>query len=95
MGTELVHNGWDFDNFERGTGCVKGTMTYVIKDDLMVEPATPSSFMASLIKAGLNDLSGFEERIVKVGLDEVISYFSSLSLYFIHFFFCKVDIRLR
>ncbi|KAJ8620825.1 hypothetical protein MRB53_029354 [Persea americana] len=55
-------------------GFVKGgTATYMVTDDLEVMPMSTISSIALLTKFKVRDVGAFEEKVVEVGMEEVLS----------------------
>ncbi|XXG80999.1 hypothetical protein AAC387_Pa09g1735 [Persea americana] len=54
-------------------GFVKGVVTYMVMDDLEVTPMSTISSIALLTKFNVRDLGALEEKVVKVGVEEVLS----------------------
>lgn len=61
-----------------GRGFVRGVVTYMVMDDLEVMPMSTISSIALLTKFNVRDVGALEEKVVKVGVEEV---FYSLSIY--------------
>ena len=59
----------------KADGLVAGTATYTVKDDLSITPASSVSSIALLAQSGVKDLSALQERIVKIGKEEVAYLF--------------------
>jgi hypothetical protein len=59
----------------KADGLVAGTATYTVKDDLSITPASSVSSIALLAQSGVKDLSMLQERIVKIGKEEVVCLF--------------------
>ncbi|XP_047328866.1 uncharacterized protein LOC124932293 [Impatiens glandulifera] len=53
-----------------GGGFVKGVVTYMVMDDLMVSPMSTISSIVLLNKFNIKDVSSLEERLVHLGVDE-------------------------
>ncbi|XP_076924073.1 uncharacterized protein LOC143586398 [Bidens hawaiensis] len=55
-----------------GGGFVKGPVTYMVMDDLVVSPMPTSTFSSINLfnKLNINDLASVEERVVRVGTNE-------------------------
>jgi hypothetical protein len=68
MGVEMKH-------VKADDGLVSGTATYTVKDDLSITPASSVSSIAMLAQSGVKDLSTLQERIVKIGKEEVAYLF--------------------
>ncbi|XP_077245030.1 uncharacterized protein LOC143884992 [Tasmannia lanceolata] len=51
-------------------GFVKGLLTYMVTDDLVVTPMSTISSITLLNKFNVNDISILEEKVVKVGVNE-------------------------
>ena len=52
-------------------GYVKGVVTYVVMDDLVVKPMSTTSNITLLQKFNVKEISALEERVVHLGMDEV------------------------
>ena len=52
-------------------GYVKGVVTYVVMDDLVVKPMSTTSNITLLQKFNVREISALEERVVHLGMDEV------------------------
>ena len=75
-------------------GYVKGVVTYMVMDDLVMKPMSTISSIALLEKFSVKEVGALEERVVDLGMDEVyiyICYLFCFSLsykpYFVHFDF--------
>jgi hypothetical protein len=64
-------------------GYVKGVITYMVMDDLEVKPMSTISSITLLTKFNVRDLTAVEEKVVDLGMDEVI--YSSHSLLSLHY----------
>ncbi|XP_058099060.1 uncharacterized protein LOC131243599 [Magnolia sinica] len=53
-----------------GGGCVKGVVTYMVMDDLVVAPMASVSSISLLNKYQVRDVSVLKEKVVEVGIDE-------------------------
>jgi hypothetical protein len=66
-------------------GYVKGLITYMVMDDLEVKPMSTISSITLLTKFNVKDLGSVEEKMVDLGMDEVIysshPLLSALQLY--------------
>ncbi|XVE69087.1 hypothetical protein DITRI_Ditri09bG0122000 [Diplodiscus trichospermus] len=51
----------------------KGVVTYMVMDDLMVEPVSTISSVALLYSFKIKDIGVLQEKIIKIGLDEASS----------------------
>ncbi|XP_059458470.1 uncharacterized protein LOC132188077 [Corylus avellana] len=51
-------------------GYVRGTVTYMVTDDLEVKPLSTNSLVTLLSQFSLNDIRDLEEKVVDVGMDE-------------------------
>ncbi|RWR95479.1 DUF674 domain-containing protein [Cinnamomum micranthum f. kanehirae] len=56
-----------------GRGFVRGVVTYMVMDDLEVMPMSTISSIALLTKFNVRDVGALEEKVVKVGVEEVVS----------------------
>ncbi|XP_059458477.1 uncharacterized protein LOC132188083 [Corylus avellana] len=54
-------------------GYVKGVITYMVMDDLEVKPMSTISSITLLTKFNVRDLGSIEEKVVDLGIDEVLS----------------------
>ncbi|RWR95480.1 DUF674 domain-containing protein [Cinnamomum micranthum f. kanehirae] len=54
-------------------GFVRGVVTYMVMDDLEVTPMSTISSIALLTKFNVRDVGALEEKVVKVGAEEVLS----------------------
>jgi hypothetical protein len=52
-------------------GYVKGTVTYMVMDDLEVKPSSPTTLVSLFDKFNVKNIDDIEERVVDVGMDEV------------------------
>ena len=52
-------------------GYVKGVVTYMVMDDLVVKPMSTISSIALLQKFSIKEVGALEERVVDLGMDEV------------------------
>ena len=55
-------------------GYVKGVVTYMVMDDLVVKPMSTISSIALLQKFSVKEVGALEERVVDLGMDEVYIY---------------------
>ncbi|GJX48349.1 tyramine N-feruloyltransferase 4/11-like protein [Tanacetum coccineum] len=55
---------------EEGGGYVKGIVTYMVMDDLVVAPMSTISSINLLNKFNIKDLSALQEKVVQIGMDE-------------------------
>ena len=70
-----------WDNYPMGKGChLQRPRTYLVNDDLSVEPYCFSSIYYSLHVQGIQ-ISDVEEVELKIGLKEVLNYFSLCRLW--------------
>ncbi|RWR95482.1 DUF674 domain-containing protein [Cinnamomum micranthum f. kanehirae] len=53
-------------------GFVRGVVTYMVMDDLEVTPMSTISSIALLTKFNVRDVGALEEKVVKVGVEEVL-----------------------
>ncbi|XP_058099059.1 uncharacterized protein LOC131243598 isoform X11 [Magnolia sinica] len=53
-----------------GGGCVKGVVTYMVMDDLVVTPMSTISSISLLNKYQVKDVSALKEKVVEVGMNE-------------------------
>ncbi|XWS07822.1 hypothetical protein CRYUN_Cryun41cG0024600 [Craigia yunnanensis] len=53
-------------------GFVKGVVTYMVMDDLMVEPMSTISSIALLNRFNVKDIGALEEKTIKFGMDEAV-----------------------
>ncbi|KAK9059760.1 hypothetical protein SSX86_020464 [Deinandra increscens subsp. villosa] len=53
-----------------GGGFVKGLVTYMVMDDLVVSPMSTISNITLLNKFNIKDLGGLEEKVVHMGMNE-------------------------
>ena len=59
-------------SFTREEGYVKGSVTYIVMNDLEVMASSSGTLIVSLlIQFNVNDIRDIEERVVDVGMDEV------------------------
>nr|GEV67027.1 hypothetical protein [Tanacetum cinerariifolium] len=56
-----------------GSGFVKGVVTYIIMDDLVIAPMSTISSMTLLNKFSIKDVSALEEKVVQLGMNEGFS----------------------
>ncbi|KAI3695867.1 hypothetical protein L1987_78870 [Smallanthus sonchifolius] len=66
----------------KGGGFVKGLVTYMVMDDLVVTPMTAISSITSLNKFNINDLGALEEKVVHIGMNE---FAAASTRYHFHF----------
>jgi hypothetical protein len=52
-------------------GYVKGTVTYMVMDDLEVKPSSPTTLVSLFAKFNVKNIGDIEEKVVDVGMDEV------------------------
>lgn len=55
-----------------GGGFVKGVVTYMVMDNLEVRPMSTISSITLLNKFNIKDVTGLEEKVVKLGMDEAV-----------------------
>ncbi|KAI8539912.1 hypothetical protein RHMOL_Rhmol09G0219700 [Rhododendron molle] len=60
-------------------GYVKGVITYMVMDDLVVMPMSTISGIALLSKFNVTNVASLEEKVVSFGMDEVIDVSLSLA----------------
>ncbi|KAF5946828.1 hypothetical protein HYC85_017056 [Camellia sinensis] len=73
MSTEMTWVKPNVDNnasSSEGGGYVKGVVTYMIKDDLVVTPMSTISGIAMLNKCNITNISALEEKVVTFGMGE-------------------------
>ncbi|KAK6144357.1 hypothetical protein DH2020_021177 [Rehmannia glutinosa] len=58
-------------------GIVKGVVTYMVMDDLVVMPLSTISSITMLRKFNVKDLNALEEKVVKFGKDEAVKLLSA------------------
>jgi hypothetical protein len=68
-------------------GYVKGSVTYMVMDDLVVKPLSTISGVTLVSKFGVTDLGAVEEKVVHFGIDEVYA------LYCLKKFLCLIKQR--
>jgi hypothetical protein len=66
---------------------VKGSVTYMVMDDLVVKPLSTISGVTLVSKFGVTDLGAVEEKVVHFGIDEVYA------LYCLKKFLCLIKQR--
>ncbi|MFS7960624.1 hypothetical protein Hanom_Chr08g00705241 [Helianthus anomalus] len=78
-------------------GFVKGVVTYMVMDDLVVKPMSTISTITLLNKLSIKDVSGLEEREVHFGIEEVYtSYIYSFNFPCLYFLgFCQLQSHTR
>ncbi|KAF5946827.1 hypothetical protein HYC85_017055 [Camellia sinensis] len=67
----------DMDNnasSSEGGGYVKGVVTYMIKDDLVVMPMSTISGITMLNKCNITNVSALEEKVVTLGMGEGLKF---------------------
>ena len=64
-------------------GYVKGAVTYMITDDLVVRPMSTTAIITLLKKFNVKDVGVLEEKVIKMGKDEVNNPFSLAMMYYI------------
>jgi hypothetical protein len=52
-------------------GYVKGVVTYMVMDDLVVKPMSTISSITLINKFNVKDIGALEEKVVDLGIDEV------------------------
>ena len=62
---------------------MKGVVTYMVMDDLTVEPMSTISSIALLNRFNVRDVGALEEKTIKIGMDEVSTLFFLCSLFYI------------
>ncbi|KAL8544574.1 hypothetical protein ACS0TY_004959 [Phlomoides rotata] len=55
-----------------GGGFVKDVVTYMVMDDLVVQPMSPISSITLLNKFNINNVSALEEKVVDLGMNEAV-----------------------
>ncbi|GMP88212.1 hypothetical protein CsSME_00040279 [Camellia sinensis var. sinensis] len=73
MSTEMTWVKPNVDNnasSSEGGGYVKGVVTYMIKDDLVVTPMSTISGITMLNKCNITNISALEEKVVTFGMGE-------------------------
>ncbi|XP_058181393.1 uncharacterized protein LOC131299838 [Rhododendron vialii] len=59
------------DGFSGEGGYVKGVVTYMVMDDLVVTPMSTISGIAMLSKCNVTNVGALEEKVVSFGMDEM------------------------
>lgn len=62
------------DGFSGEGGYVKGVVTYMVMDDLVVTPMSTISGIALLSKCNVTNVGALEEKVVSFGMDEVWNF---------------------
>ncbi|XWS07830.1 hypothetical protein CRYUN_Cryun41cG0026100 [Craigia yunnanensis] len=76
---QLVETQKKASSSEAGGGFVKGVVTYMVMDDLMVEPMSTISSIALLNRFNVKDVGALEEKTITFGMDEQTEIFMFLS----------------
>ena len=81
-----------FSSGQTDGGYVEGVVTYMVMDDLAVEPLSSTASIISLLdKFNVKDMGTLEEKVVELGMDEVCHpFFSCLSMTFIYIFYYRL-----
>lgn len=58
------------DGFSGEGGYVKGVVTYMVMDDLVVTPMSTISGISSLCKYNVTNVGALQEKVVSFGMDE-------------------------
>lgn len=66
------------DGFSGEGGYVKGVVTYMVMDDLVVTPMSTISGIALLSKCNVTNVGALEEKVVSFGMDDVWNFPFSL-----------------
>ncbi|XWS07821.1 hypothetical protein CRYUN_Cryun41cG0024500 [Craigia yunnanensis] len=69
---QLVETQKKASSSEAGGGFVKGVVTYMVMDDLMVEPMSTISSIALLNRFNVKDVCSLEEKTITFGMDEAV-----------------------
>ena len=70
---------------------MEGVVTYMVMDDLVVEPLSSTAIISLLDKFNVKDMGTLEEKVVELGMDEVCHpFFSCLSMTFIYIFYYRL-----
>ena len=86
-GTPSSNNPY-FSSGQTDGGYVEGVVTYMVMDDLVVEPLSSTAIISLLDKFNVKDMGTLEEKVVELGMDEVCHpFFSCLSVTFIYIFY--------
>ncbi|KAK6234141.1 hypothetical protein QUC31_006547 [Theobroma cacao] len=70
--TSLFSSSTSTSSSEGEGGFVKGVVTYMVMDDLMVKPMSTISSIALLNRFNVKDIGALEEKTVKMGMDEAV-----------------------
>ena len=76
-------------------GYVKGVVTYMVMDDLVVKPMSTISSITLLNRFNVKDVGALEEKVVHLGIDEVCQsffYFCARVHYFCFVYFFLVNV---
>ncbi|KAL7084928.1 hypothetical protein ACP275_14G252500 [Erythranthe tilingii] len=57
---------------EEGLGFVKGVVTYMVMDDLVVKPMYTNSSLTLLSKFNVKEVSALQEKVVNLGMTEAV-----------------------
>ncbi|KAL7127211.1 hypothetical protein ABFS83_14G240300 [Erythranthe nasuta] len=57
---------------EEGAGFVKGVVTYMVMDDLVVTPMSTISSITLLNKFNIKEVGALQEKVVNMGMDEAV-----------------------
>ncbi|KAL7084926.1 hypothetical protein ACP275_14G252300 [Erythranthe tilingii] len=63
---------YDSSSDEEGLGFVKGVVTYMVMDDLVVEPMSTISSITLLNKFSITEIGALQEKVVNLGMDEAV-----------------------
>ncbi|XVF23807.1 hypothetical protein REPUB_Repub13aG0070900 [Reevesia pubescens] len=53
-------------------GYVKGVVTYMVMDDLVVKPMSTISSLSLLNRFNVKDIGALEEKTIEIGMDEAV-----------------------
>lgn len=83
MSTQLtfVGGGGMLNGMAEGGGFVKGVVTYMVSDDLVVKPMSTISSITMLNKFNVKEVGCLEEKVVSLEMKEVFSCIDCLFLY--------------
>lgn len=70
------------DNVSIKNGFVKDVVTFMVMDDLVVQPMSTISSITLLNKFNIKEVGTLQEKVVEMGMDEVINYIIIIVIFF-------------
>jgi len=75
------------ENISSQNGFVKDVVTFMVMDDLVIQPMSTISSITLLNKFNIKEVGTLQEKVVEMGMDEVINYTIIIILCFIFVFY--------